>query len=132
MEEILKKIKEFHGHLGPFVVIGYKMGEISKIKLGKNPFHKKAIIWTGNKTPLSCIIDGIQLSSGCTLGKGNINIKNKRIPKAKFINDNGRKIEIILKKEIFDEIQNIDGMKNLEDYSKTIFNKSYDELFEII
>jgi len=100
--------------------------------LYQNPFNKKAIVWTGKETPLSCIIDGIQLSSGCTFGKGNIDIKNNKIPKAKFIYDKGRTLEIILKKTISDEIRCINGMKNLENYSKKIFNKSYDELFEII
>jgi len=38
MEEILKKIEQFHGHIGPYVIIGYKMGEISTNNLGKDPF----------------------------------------------------------------------------------------------
>lgn len=131
MEEIFNKIEEFHGHLGPYVVIGYKMGELSKIKLDKNPFLKEAIVWTGKETPLSCIIDGIQLSSGCTLGKGNIYIKNGKIPKVQFKTKKGKTLEIKLKKSIHDEIKNKVDMKDLENYSKTIYNKPYDELFEI-
>jgi len=132
MEKILKKIEEFHGHIGPYVVIGYKMGEISKSKLGKDPFLKKAIVWTGNKTPLSCIIDGIQISSGCTLGKGNIEVINKKIPRVQFITKDGRTLDITLKKVIHDEIEIGLNKKNITDYSKSIYKQSNHELFEII
>jgi len=80
MEETLSKIEQFHGHLGPYAVIGYKMGKIAKKQLGSDPFSKEAVIWTGTKPPLSCIIDGIQISSGCTLGKGNISIRQDGVP----------------------------------------------------
>ena len=132
MEEILNKIEDFHGHIGPYVIIGYKMGEISKSKLGEDPFSKKAIVWTGNETPLSCIIDGIQLSSGCTLGKGNIIVRNDKIPKVQFIRKDGKTLDIILKKIIHDEIEINVNMKNMKNYSKTIYKKTNHELFEII
>ena len=75
MNKTLADLEKFHGHLGPYVIIGFKMGQIANNKLGKDPFCKKAITWTGKNPPVSCIIDGIQLSSGCTLGKGNIIVK---------------------------------------------------------
>ncbi|MDD1743876.1 MAG: formylmethanofuran dehydrogenase subunit E family protein [Methanomassiliicoccales archaeon] len=80
----LKQLKRFHGHLGPFVVIGYRMGTIARKKLqGK----MEAIVFTGSKVPLSCIIDGIQFSSSCTLGKGNISVQEKDEARAHFVND---------------------------------------------
>ena len=132
MEEILNKIEDFHGHIGPYVIIGYKMGEISKSKLGEDPFSKKAIVWTGNETPLSCIIDGIQLSSGCTLGKGNIIVKNEKIPKVQFITKEGKTLDITLKKVIHDKIKIEVNKNNITDYSKSIYKQSNHELFEII
>jgi len=132
MEEILKKIEQFHGHIGPYVIIGYKMGQISKNILGKDPFSKKAIVWTGNETPLSCIIDGIQLSSGCTLGKGNLIVKNEKIPKVQFITKEGKNLDIILKKDIQNEIETKVNMENISEYSRIIYKKSNHELFEII
>ncbi len=84
LPEELKQLKRFHGHLGPFVVIGYRMGAIARKKLeGK----MEAIVFTGSKVPLSCIIDGIQFSSSCTLGKGNISVQEKDEAKAHFVND---------------------------------------------
>jgi formylmethanofuran dehydrogenase subunit E len=131
MNKILKQIKNFHGHLGPYVVIGYKMGLISNQILGEDSFSKKAEVWTGINPPISCIIDGIQMSSGCTLGKGNIKVKNYNIAKSEFTN-NGRKIEIFLKDDIKTEIDTTLTEENIIEFSEKIYNKKDDELFEIV
>lgn len=132
MEEALKQLEKFHGHLGPYVVIGYKMGLISNHFLGEDSFSKKAIVWTGLKPPISCIIDGIQLSSGCTLGKGNIEVNNGNIPKVEFRGKTGSKLEILLKNEIRNEIDTTVNEDNIIEYSKKIYNKKDDELFKIV
>lgn len=131
MDQTLKQIKQFHGHLGPYAVIGYKMGEIANQHLGSRPFSKQAIVWTGTTPPISCIIDGIQLSSGCTLGTGKIIIHHERIPKALFTDKNGNTIEIILKSHIQKEIDSSVTKENIIEYSKQLYKKSDDELFEI-
>ena len=128
----MKKIEEFHGHLGPYVVIGYRMGKIANEKLGLNPFSKKAVVWTGKTPPLSCIVDGIQICSGCTFGKGNISIKNEGIAKVEFSTDNGKHIQIILKSDIRKEIDTNVTEENITSYSEKIFKKSDEELFEIL
>ena len=132
MDETLKRIEQFHGHLGPYAVIGYRMGKIANEKLEPNPFSKKATVWTGTKPPLSCIVDGIQISSGCTLGKGNLTVKPDGIPKASFSNNSGKKIEITLKKSIQKEIDETVTEENIVSYSEQIFQKSDEELFEIM
>lgn len=131
MFEELKKIEEFHGHLGPYVVVGYRMGRIANEKLGSNPFTKKAVVWTGIKPPVSCMIDGIQMGSGCTIGKGNLEVKNKCIPKATFSNDSGKNIEITLKEIIRNEIDTTVTDDNIVCYSEKLFKKTDQELFEI-
>lgn len=131
MHEELKKIEEFHGHLGPYVVIGYRMGKIANEKLGSDPFTKKAIVWTGIKPPISCMIDGIQIASGCTTGKGNLEIKNKDTPKAIFSNKNRRNIEINLKERVRKEIDTTVNEENIIAYSERLFRKKDQELFEI-
>ena len=73
----LKKIRDFHGHIGPYAVTGYIIG-----KLAKKSFKKleKIVVYNPLKTPQSCVIDGLQLSSGCTLGRSSIKlIKSENI-----------------------------------------------------
>jgi len=131
MEETLKMLQDFHGHLGPYAVIGYRMGKIACRELNNDPFSKNVIVLTGTNPPISCIIDGVQLGSGCTFGKGNIKIQNKKQPIAIFKDKNGKQIRITLKKEIKDEIDLKVTEKNMIDYSEKIFEKSEEELFEL-
>ena len=132
MEEALKQLEKFHGHLGPYVVLGFRMGEIANKILGKDFFSKSAIVYSGIHPPLSCIIDGVQISSGCTLGKGNIKVNNGNIPKVEFRDKIGNKLEILLKNEIRNEIDTTVTEDNIIEYSKKIYNKKDDELFKIV
>ena len=132
MSEILKQIESFHGHIGPYAVIGYKMGEIALKKFGTDPFRKKAVAWTGTKPPLSCIIDGLQLSSGCTLGKGNLKVLENGEPKVEFENDDGKKMQIILKKNVQEMIDTQVTKENMLTYSEKIFKQPDENLFIFI
>jgi formylmethanofuran dehydrogenase subunit E len=132
VKDILKKIEQFHGHVGPYVIIGYKMGLLAKEKLGSDPFSKKVVVCTGTNPPLSCIIDGIQISSGCTYGKGNLSVKNDFIAKAKFSTNDGKCIQIILKPTVKKDIDLNVNKENMISYSEMMFEKSDKELFEII
>jgi len=131
MNQTLEQIKNFHGHLGPYAVIGYKMGKIANQKLGKDPFGKKATVYTGTTPPISCIIDGIQMSSGCTMGKGNIRVENQKKPTADFLDKNGKKISITLKNNIHDKIDTEINDDNIETFSIKVYEMSDEELFQI-
>jgi len=131
MDETLKKIEQFHGHLGPYAVLGYRMGRIANEKLGADPFLKTAIVWTHIAPPMSCVIDGIQISSGCTTGKGNLTVLSGNIPKACFSDNNGKKIEILLRGSVKNEIDKMVTEQNIVSYSEQLYLKSDQELFEI-
>jgi formylmethanofuran dehydrogenase subunit E len=131
LNEELKNIEQFHGHIGPYAVIGFRMGKISNEILGKNPFSKKAQVFTDARPPMSCVIDGIQMSSGCTLGKGNLAIFSGKLPKVLFSNNDGKQVEIVLKKSIKNEIDTIVTEKNIITYSEKLYQKPDKELFEI-
>ena len=131
MNETLKQIERFHGHLGPYAIIGYKMGEIANKTLGSDPFSKKAVVWTGTTPPLSCIIAGLQMSSGCTLGKGNILVHQEGFPKVQFTNNDGKKIEITLKPAIKQEIDTTVTEENIVSFSEKFYQRADQELFDI-
>lgn len=101
MDEVLQKIKDFHGHLGPYVTIGYRMGLAANKEFGDNALKTIARVFSGTVRPMSCMIDGIQLSSGCTMGKGNIIVEEMGEPRAIFSDKEGTKsIEISLRDDI--------------------------------
>lgn len=69
----LEFAKAFHGHLGPNLVIGMKMGEFAVRELqARRYFGIKAQVSCALEPPGSCIIDGIQVGAGCTMGKANV------------------------------------------------------------
>ena len=131
LNEELKNIEQFHGHIGPYAVIGFRMGKIAIEKLGKNPFSKKAQVWTGEKPPMSCVIDGIQMSSGCTIGKGNLTISSGKLPKVLFSNNDGKQVEILLRESIKNDIDITVNDQNIIAYSEKLYQKTDNELFEI-
>jgi len=86
--------------------------------------EKKAIVKTGTKPPISCIIDGIQCTSGCTLGKGNIEVLDQQIPEALFISD---KKQLTIKLKINMEPTN----RAIEEMAIEIYNMAPQDIFEI-
>jgi formylmethanofuran dehydrogenase subunit E len=69
---VLRQAVRFHGHLGPWLVLGLKAGAYARKKLAASPFELSARVFCPPSTPYTCFVDGIQFSSGCTMGKGNI------------------------------------------------------------
>lgn len=130
-EEDLLRISAFHGHLGPFVVAGYRMGELANRMMGSDPFDKTAIALMGGKTPRSCVIDGIQLSSGCTLGKGTIGVIDQGEVACMFLSrTGGRHVRIALKAEVLDRISSTPH-EGMEDLARSISTLSDKELFDV-
>ena len=83
----LSEAKKFHGHLGPYLMLGILAGEIAIEKLQcKKYFGIYVKVWGANKKPKSCLIDGLQLSTGATYGKGNIQKLNGSGVKIEFYN----------------------------------------------
>lgn len=69
----LSEAVKFHGHLGPYLVLGVLAGETALKKLKcRRYFGLKVKVRGVDKKPKSCLIDGLQLSTGATYGKGNI------------------------------------------------------------
>jgi len=63
---------EFHGHRCPFMPIGYRMGQLAMRTLGveREPDHGMfAFPEIGVGHPQTCMVDGIQIATGCTYGK---------------------------------------------------------------
>lgn len=109
METILKRFgkeewiagvlaSEMHRHLGVYSVIGMKMGIRAKEFFGAGIDEMQVISYAGLVPPFSCLNDGLQASTGATLGHGLISVDadTLRLPQADFIYMNQR-IRLTLK-----------------------------------
>jgi len=101
VEELIERGTHLHGHLGPFLIAGIRMGLLA-LELLESPgyFGIQAESQTGTITPLSCLTDGVQIGSGCTLGKGNIRVTDARRPCVCFSDEKGARVTIELRPSI--------------------------------
>ena len=127
MDEITL-IRKFHGHLGPNVIFGYRMGKLVK---SVRPKDVVANVYCGTEPPMSCLIDGIQLSSGCTMGKNNIKVIGNGELKAEFVYKDGRVLKISVRKDVERRLNDGITHDNEDERSIEAFNMSDDELFVI-
>lgn len=129
----LKEGVKFHGHLGPYLVLGLLAGEYALKKLGcKKYFGLEVKVWGANKKPKSCLIDGLQLSTGATYGKGNIQKLNGSLIKIGFLNRlNNRGIEIKFKKELNNRLSEAITHKDSELLARKLYKTNYSKLFHL-
>ncbi len=74
-QEIVHRLRQFHGHLGPYAVLGYRLGLWMLERLGCGKYFGATVTVRGPaQTPFSCMLDGLQMATGYTLGKGNLKL----------------------------------------------------------
>lgn len=112
----LREAETFHGHLGPWLVLGILAGELALKKLRcKKYFGLKVRVFGANKKPESCLIDGLQLSTGATYGKGNIQKLDGSKIKLEFYNkQNRKKIILTIKDSLAQELNKTKTHKDSE------------------
>lgn len=91
---------EIHGHLGVYSIVGAKMGLKARELLNTDVDRLEVLSFAGHKPPMGCMNDGLQVSTGATLGLGMIHISDDSIlrPEAIFTYQ-GKKIRLRLKDE---------------------------------
>jgi formylmethanofuran dehydrogenase subunit E len=131
-KEFLQRAVEFHGHLGPYLVLGLRAGLYANQELGRDPMKTKAIIQTKTTPPESCFADGVQLSTGCTFGKGNISLQKGEGLLVTF-RKNSQKLTLKLKKEIIEEMNSLPSEEEAwEDLARDLYKREVEKIFEIV
>ena len=121
---------EFHTHLGPFLVVGLRMGRVITSALGDEPYAIHIRAHTGPKPPYSCAADGLQCSTPCTVGNGGLEVTDRRDMVAEAERD-GRRIVVRLRADIFEGIERDCTLENQERYAMRLWGAPDEELFEI-
>jgi formylmethanofuran dehydrogenase subunit E len=74
LEKAITTAEKLHGHLGPFLVIGVMMGRTAQRIFSDMNRETQVTVRTPLKTPFSCVIDGVQASTQCTVGNQRLKI----------------------------------------------------------
>lgn len=88
---IIVLTNEFHTHLGIYSIIGAKMGLRAREYFNVGLDELYVVSYAGSRPPISCLNDGLQVSTGATLGHGTIITMTEDLlqqPKAIFTYNN--------------------------------------------
>ena len=129
-KELYDKAAEFHGHGGPFIIVGLRMGLTALRRLDAfGWFNISCTAELKHEPPISCVIDGIQSSTGCTMGKNNICVKDSPGVAATFTSGD-KTLRVELKEEM---LKTIRAEMNTEQETKQLMEqirrKTDQELF---
>jgi pyrimidine-specific ribonucleoside hydrolase len=96
---------ELHRHLGTYSIIGAKMGIRAREILDAPLDGLEVVSFAGSRPPMSCVNDGLQVSTGASLGRGTIKLSpSKPEPAAMFIYKD-QKVTLRIKGEIIRRIK---------------------------
>jgi formylmethanofuran dehydrogenase subunit E len=129
LPEELQRAKDFHSHLGPYLVVGLKMGRTVVRRLGEQPFSMTIEVFTGPRPPLSCVVDGLQLATPCTVGNGQIRIRDSGRVAIRAQRDEDH-LELSLKPEIWERIRSAEGSDRLEALALELWACPAEELLD--
>lgn len=106
---IIEFARKLHGHVGPFLVIGLKMGAAAKKALNVSDADctlLKAEVSVPLHPPYSCLLDGIQVSTTCTIGNQRLKIKYSKTIQATFRSEKDAKaVKITITKHFSEQLE---------------------------
>jgi formylmethanofuran dehydrogenase subunit E len=131
------EIKRMHGHVGPWNVLGWRIGQAALREFGmKWGWHELDIIcYVPLKTPYSCMADGLVIGTGNSIGR--LDLRLAEVVSLEFIHVCIRRKDgsgpILLIKPRHTYLKRIDAPKpeELEKLSRACSTMEENELFEI-
>ena len=137
LETAIKNAEKLHGHLGPFLVIGVRIGISAKRILnlsieGNGKLEAEAKIPL--LTPFSCILDGIQATTSCTIGNQKLRIENSKKEIAVYfkLQNSDKTLKMLVNPKIIEKLLNgiSEGASN-EELAGEIARMPESQLFTI-
>ena len=133
--KLLEDAKSFHGHLGPFIVLGLRIGLIGlhELNMSKHSDELKVIAYLNYKPPISCILDGLQITTGCTLGNKKLEFNESDEVLINFIVKGKNVLSIKVDNAMIDKLLK-KPMKSIEEMEKLAYEVAkipQKELFNI-
>lgn len=131
-EELERRAVEFHGHGGPFMTVGLRMGLYALERLDCRGWFdvscRAALRW---RPPDSCVVDGIQSSTGCTMGKRNIEVVEGDGVSAVFASRE-RSVALTLRDGVLEKLRGgLDDEEATRELMGWLGEAAAEELFEV-
>lgn len=93
---LMEKARDIHGHLGPFLVVGVRAGlrGLKELQTGKENRDISATVLLRYSVPYSCVLDGIQVATGCTIGNRRLRFEDSSNLLIRFQNKTKKAVTI--------------------------------------
>jgi len=138
LEDTLRKAIDWHGHFGPFLVLGVKMGIIGirELEAIKGNPKLRVTVMTQPSVPFSCVIDGVQAATQCTLGNRKLRLRNSpKSVSAKFQILEGNIVTVTLNPAKQEELEKLlskhASFQEMEKIAHNVVSMPEKELFEV-
>ena len=140
LDALLKAATDLHGHFGPFLTLGVRMGIVGLRELGAKEGDTQLHITGMLKyaVPISCMLDGIQTSTKCTVGNKRLEWKESNELGAMFLLKNStRRVEVKVNPTLVQELKRkLDKMphsgEEVRQLASEVASRPEKELFSII
>ncbi|MBX7245961.1 MAG: formylmethanofuran dehydrogenase subunit E family protein [Candidatus Sumerlaeaceae bacterium] len=131
------EIENRHGHVGPWNVLGYRMGK-AILRECKAEWGDHSVVVTSHipmRMPYSCILDGLAVGTGNS--EGRLDLKSAEVASVEFMHISARPVDRSAKGVVLKPnpafIRKIEGgtVKDLDRFSKDCEDAPEGELFSI-
>jgi formylmethanofuran dehydrogenase subunit E len=126
----LREASRFHTHLGPYLVVGLRMGGAVTREFGDTPFSYTIRAHTGRVPPYSCSVDGVQLATPCTTGNGCMVVTDERRMALEVTRDDAV-MRVALRREVYDRIESECSEDDQHEFALWIWEMPEEELLDI-
>jgi pyrimidine-specific ribonucleoside hydrolase len=96
---------ELHRHLGIYSLLGVKMGIRAREILNAGLDELTVVSLAGSRPPLSCMTDGLQVSTGASLGRGKIAVDSLKAEPAAIFIKGKEHLTLRLKDDVIERIK---------------------------
>jgi len=137
LETLLKAATDLHGHFGPFLTLGVRIALVGLRELGAREgdtqLHVTAMLEYA--LPFSCMLDGIQTATKCTVGNKRLMWKESKEFGAVFLlRNSGRQVEVKVNPAVVEELKRrVKDKEHLDDevhrLASEVGSRSEKELF---
>jgi len=124
-QDLLKKAVKLHGHLGPFLVLGLKMGLLAERILGGRVQSCEAKVL--GVVPYLCAVDGIK----SVVGENAVIVKEGNGISAKFRGTHGKEVVLKVKKSIVEKYVNV-PWERCEESAREVLQEDEKNLLDVL
>ena len=108
LKTLLRAATNLHGHFGPFLALGVRVGLVGvrELNVQQGDTRLTVTVMLEYAVPISCILDGIQTSTKCTVGNTRLTWKkSKRIGAIFGLGSSQKRVEVWIRPAIIQELK---------------------------